>query len=401
MHSRPSRPSEEPVREGGAKHTRRTARPHRFLATLGMTLLCVLTAHSQTNRNVDLDRLRGEIANLRGRLTALHSQAQTAQRDLEEVDLELGIRARELDVAIRMENELETQQKIIEQQIAGLAPQIDQQKRFLRHRLSALYRLGGLSYVKLLLSIDDRRDPIEAMSMLTYLVSRDSRAITRFEASRQQLRARYADLADRQRRIGEIKRIVEQRRAEVAAAHAEKTRMLASLQQQGSQGERQLADLEEKAKRLERLIDTLSRQQAGLASPTDIHAVQGALGWPVAGKVIEHFGRLKDPKFATVTFNNGVKIAAQAGADVHAVFGGTVLFSQWFKGYGNLIIVDHGNHVVSLYGNLKSPAVAPGDRVNAGQAIAGVGESEDAQLGYLYFEIRQDNKPEDPQKWLR
>jgi septal ring factor EnvC (AmiA/AmiB activator) len=96
-----------------------------------------------------------------------------------------------------------------------------------------------------------------------------------------------------------------------------------------------------------------------------------------------------------------VKISAAAGSQVHAVFHGTVLFSQWFKGYGNLIIVDHGNRVVSLYGNLKAPAVAPGDRVSAGQAIAGVGESEDAQLGYLYFEIRQDNKPEDPQKWLR
>jgi septal ring factor EnvC (AmiA/AmiB activator) len=86
---------------------------------------------------------------------------------------------------------------------------------------------------------------------------------------------------------------------------------------------------------------------------------------------------------------------------VHAIFPGTVLFSQWFKGYGNLIILDHGNRVFSLYGNLKSPSIAAGDRVRAGQPIAGVGESEESQLGYLYFEIRQDNKPEDPQKWLR
>ena len=62
---------------------------------------------------------------------------------------------------------------------------------------------------------------------------------------------------------------------------------------------------------------------------------------------------------------------------------------------------DHGNRVFSLYGNVKSPAVAVGDHVNAGQAIAGVGESEEARAGYLYFEIRRDNKPENPQKWLR
>jgi septal ring factor EnvC (AmiA/AmiB activator) len=96
-----------------------------------------------------------------------------------------------------------------------------------------------------------------------------------------------------------------------------------------------------------------------------------------------------------------VKIAAAPGLPVRAVFQGTVLFSQWFKGYGNLIVLDHGHRVFSLYGNLKSPAVAVGDRVAAGQPIAGVGESEEAPPGLLYFEIRQDNRPEDPQQWLR
>jgi septal ring factor EnvC (AmiA/AmiB activator) len=364
-------------------------------------LLGVFAAHSQTARNADLDRIRGEISKLRGRLEDLHAQAQTAERELEEVDIELGIRTRELEVAVRIESDLEQEQRSIEAQIADLAPRIAQQKRFLSKRLAALYRLGGLSYIRLVLSVDDRRDPIEAMSMLTYLVSRDSRAITRFESGRAQLRARYADLADRQRRVGEMRKVVEQRQSAVAAAHQEKVRMLASLQQQGSESERRIADLEEKAKRLERLIDVLSRQKAGGPAPTDIRAVQGALSWPVSGKIIEHFGRQRDPKFSTVTFNNGLKVAAPAGATVSAVFPGTVLFAQWFKGYGNLIIVDHGNGVVSLYGNLKSPVVAPGDRVDAGQAIAGVGESEDVQSGYLYFEIRQDNKPEDPQKWLR
>ena len=177
--------------------------------------------------------------------------------------------------------------------------------------------------------------------------------------------------------------------------------MLLALQLQGSRSEKQLAELEEKARRLERLIDVLSRQQSGKAPPTDIRTVQGALSWPVAGKIVEAFGRQRDPKFSTVTFNNGWKIAAAAGTEVRAIFPGTVLFSQWFKGYGNLIIVDHGNRVVSLYGNLKSPSVAPGDLVDAGQTIAGVGESEDAVSGHLYFEIRQENRPEDPQKWLR
>ena len=370
------------------------------LAVVIVALLTITLGHSQTSRNADLDRIRGEISKLRSRLGDVRAQTQTAERELEEVDLELGIRTRELEIATRMEADLVQQLHEIENEIAGLAPRIAQQKEFLARRLSALYRLGALTYMRVLLSIDDRQDPLQAMSMLSYLVTRDSRAITRFQATRQQLRLRYADLADRQRRLRQMQSVVEQRRREVAATRAQKQTLLASLRLQGSESEKQLSELEEKAKRLERLIEVLS-QKAGISAATDIRSVQGALNWPVDGKVVEHFGVQRNVKFSTVTFNNGIKIAAPAGAEVRAIFPGTVLFAQWFKGYGNLIILDHGNRVFSLYGNLKSPGVAVGDRIDAGRAIAGVGEAEDAQFGYLYFEIRQDNKPEDPQAWLR
>ena len=137
----------------------------------------------------------------------------------------------------------------------------------------------------------------------------------------------------------------------------------ALLRREGTKSEEQIANLEEKAKRLEHLIDVLSRQSAGSTFQEDIRTVQGALGWPVEGKVIETFGKQVDPKFSTTTFNNGLKIAAPAGADVHAVFPGTVLFSQWFKGYGNLMILDHGNRAAKAeHGNIhvcfaKSPLV--------------------------------------------
>ncbi len=372
-----------------------------FKVSSVLLLLSIVPVHSQTGGNADLDRIRAEIARLRHRLEDVRAQTQTAERELEAVDIELGIRSRELDIAVRLESDLEQQQHETEAQIAALAPRIEQQKMFLRKRLVALYRLGRLSYVRLLLSLDDRRDPIEAMSMLTYLASRDARAVSGFDATRRQLRARTAELSERQRKVMEARQVIEQRRQAVAVTHTRKERLVALLRREGSQSEQQIATLEEKAVRLERLIDVLSRQNAGMAVETDIRTFQGALSWPVTGKIVEAYGRQMDPKFSTVTFNNGLKIAAAPGTEVRSIFPGTVLFSQWFKGYGNLIILDHGNRVFSLYGNVKSPAVAVGDRVPAGQAIAGVGEAEESQMGYLYFEIRQDNKPEDPQKWLR
>jgi murein hydrolase activator len=382
-------------------HCATSRRTLEAIAVALVLAISVTIAHSQTARNADLARIRADIARLRTRLDDLRTQTRSAEHDLEESDLELGIRTNELQLAIDMQSQLEEQRRETESQIAAIAPRIAREKEFLRKRLAALYRLGGLSYVRLLLSIDDRRDPVQAMSMLSFLVSRDARVVTRFQAEREQLRARTTELADREQKVAAARHIVEQRQRAVAVARADKERTLLSLRNQGSESEQKLAELEEKAKRLEHLLDVLSRQNGAATAATDIRSVQGALAWPVQGKIIEHFGKQRNAKFSTVTFSNGLKIAAAPGAEVRSVFAGTVLFSQWFKGYGNLVILDHGNRVFSLYGNLKSPAVAVGDRINAGQALAGVGESEDANSGYLYFEIRQDNKPEDPQKWLR
>lgn len=366
-------------------------------------LLALLPAHAQ--RSTDLDRIRTDITRLRLRLEEVRRQAQSAARELEEVDLELGIRTRELDLAAAAETKLAGEQQAIETQIAMLGPRIVQQKADLRLRMVALYRLGGLSYLRMLLALDGDRNPIEAMSMLSYLVSRDSRLVTRFQSTQRELATRNVALADRREKLRSTRLVVGERRRAVALAVAQKQAVLARLRTEESSAAQQLAALEEKARRLQRLVDTLSAQKRGVVSPLDIRTVQGALPWPVEGKVLEHFGRQRNPKFATYTVNSGLKIEAAPGTQVRAVFQGTVLFSQWFKGYGNLIILDHGNRVFSLYGNLKQSGVSVGDRIAGGQAIAGVGESEDAAAGaasgYLYFELRHDNRPEDPQKWLR
>jgi septal ring factor EnvC (AmiA/AmiB activator) len=372
-----------------------------FCALPSALCALLLLATAAPAQRTDLERIRTDITRLRARLDEVRRQAQSAARELEEVELELGIRTHELELASAAEARLAADQQAIEAQIAALVPRIAQQKNDLRKRLVALYRLGGLSYVRMFLALDENQNPIEAMSMLSYLVTRDSHLVTRFQTARAQLATRRRQLAERQARLRETRAIVETRRQAVIAAHAQQQRVVVRLRTEESGTEAQLSALEEKARRLQRLVDVLSQQQRGEVTALDIRSVQGVLAWPVQGKVLERFGRQRNPKFATFTVNNGLKIEAVPGAQVRAVFQGTVLFSQWFKGYGNLIILDHGNRVFTLYGNLKAPAVAVGDRIATGQPIAGVGESEDASSGHLYFEVRQDNKPEDPQKWLR
>lgn len=369
----------------------------RPLAVAVLALVSLVPAHAQS----DLDRIRTDITRLRSRLEEVQRQAQSAARQLEEASLELGIRTQELELASREEARLDQQQQSVRAQIDALMPRIAAQKEDLRRRLIALYRLGGLSYLRILLALDSDRNPVEAVSMLSYLVSRDSRAVAGFQESQRQLAARQAELGQRLADLRQLRLVVEQRRRAVEAAVRRQRAVVARLRTEESGAAQQLAALEEKARRLQRLVDSLSQQKSGLTPALDIRSVQGALQWPVEGRVFERFGRQRNPKFATFTINNGLKIEALPGTPVRAVFAGTVLFSQWFKGYGNLIILDHGNRVFSLYGNVKASMVTVGDRIATGQPIAGVGESEETSSGHLYFEIRHDNRPEDPQKWLR
>jgi septal ring factor EnvC (AmiA/AmiB activator) len=381
-------------------HDRDDRKPRRRVPFILLLLFLALLPTANAQRT-DLERIKSDILRLRGKLEEVRRQARSAERELQEVDLELGIHTHELELATAAEEKLAAEQKGIEEQIAALVPRIAQQKADLGKRVVVLYRLGSLSYVRMLLSIESDRNPLAAISMLSYLVSRDARLVSTFQATQQQLAVQTAQLADRRDKLHRTRLVVEERRRAVAASYAQKATLLAKLRTSETGTAQQLAALEEKARRLQRLVTSLAQQTPSVASAVDIRSVQGALEWPVRGVVIEEFGRQRNPKFATYTVNNGLKIEANAGTDVRAVFQGTVLFSQWFKGYGNLIILDHGNRIFSLYGNVKATSVAVGDRITTGQPIAQVGESEETSSGHLYFEIRHDNHPEDPRSWLR
>ncbi|HUF16644.1 MAG TPA: peptidoglycan DD-metalloendopeptidase family protein [Thermoanaerobaculia bacterium] len=380
----------------------RSAARRVFCAVLTLLFAAGLPAAPAEPRDRDLDRIRGEISRLRTTLNQLATRARTAEVEVQAVDLEVAIQTRELEIAAAAQQQLESQSVSLERDIESLTARIATQKVTLSRRLAALYRAGPLTYVQMFLSMDDREDPIRAASMLAFIVGRDARAVSDFQATRERLGIEQARLAEQRVRLDAVKKLVAERHRTLSETRARKEAMLARLQSEESTTVRKLSELEEKARRLENLFALLyGRKSPEELGGAQIEQFQGALTWPVEGKVIERFGRRRNPKFATITVSNGLKIEAAPGTEVRAVFEGTVLFSQWFKGYGNLVIVDHGNRIFSLYGNAQSPRVTVGDRVAPRQVVANVGYNEDGDSGYLYFEIRQDNKPVDPRTWLR
>ncbi|HET9554652.1 MAG TPA: peptidoglycan DD-metalloendopeptidase family protein, partial [Anaeromyxobacteraceae bacterium] len=154
------------------------------------------------------------------------------------------------------------------------------------------------------------------------------------------------------------------------------------------------------ARRLAAFVSTLPPTRAAGPRGSGFAARKGRLAPPADGPVAVGFGKVVNPKFNTVTVQNGVDIEAPMGAPVHAVAPGRVVHAGWFKGYGNLVIVDHGDGYHTLVAHLAAMRTAMGEEVEAGTVLGTVGDSGSLKGPYLYFELREKGRPVDPRPWL-
>lgn len=378
-------------------------RPDRLAWLVLALLLVAVEAPGQSgDGSAELQKIRREIEGLRTRLSTIESRASSARQELEAIDLRVQIAERELELLTQARSTLESDRHLLEQEIASLGEQRIRVREQLAERLDGLYRLGSLGYVRLILSISAEANPFEAISMLSYLVSRDSREIDRLESLDQRLASRHLELARQKVALEKVDRDARTRSSELSAARSRQQAIVSRLQQEAERSSSRLVELEEKARRLENLLQLLFSRTTDEAVAADIREYRGVLPWPLDGPVISRYGRQRSDRFATYTMNNGIRIGAPENTRVKAIFPGTVLFSRWFRGYGNLVILDHGNRVFSLYGNTRMSTVSQGEKVAAGQVIATVADGEAEELApHLYFEIRQDNRPVDPTDWIR
>jgi septal ring factor EnvC (AmiA/AmiB activator) len=237
----------------GARHGARLTAIGLYVAVL----LLVSSGSLSQVQHPDLDRVRDEIRTLKASLDRVRLLEASAERDLQAIELELEIFSREVDVARETEADLQQEQFATLQTIDSLTKTMADQKVVLARRVGALYKLGKLSYVRLFLSIEDRANPFEAITMLSYLASRDAREIERFQATQAEHERQIATLEEQKKQIARIRAYVEQRQEDIALKLEEQEKLLAQLRAQERQSSSRLAQLQEKERRLERLLTLL------------------------------------------------------------------------------------------------------------------------------------------------
>ncbi len=338
-----------------------------------------------------LERRRG----LEQELLALRRQEKSLLGEVERLELEVRLRGaqlREVQLDLARTNErLDATLKRLRQ----IERSIDESRPVLAARARALYKLGELSYLRLLLSVDRPSDIFRGYRLVTQLARRDNERFGAFRADLLAQAKTQAELEQRTQQAQELRADVEKARRSLDAERRRKTQLLTEMVEKKETHAQYVLELQQAETRLAQMIEGLEAAEVALP----VAAFRGSLPWPLAGKLKVPFGRRKDPKFDTYTLHNGIEIDAPAETPVQAVHEASVVYAERFRGYGLMVVLDHGHKHHTLYAHLAEIVVEGGQRVEAGQVIGTTGAGVEGNG--LYFEVRFQGKPEDPLEGLK
>jgi len=347
----------------------------------------------------ELERVRERISELKEQLDDRAAERDRITADLQEA--EVRISQQRIQLA-----ELERQRDFSEKRIAELEAgvrareaELDEETRLLATQVRAAYTNGRQERVKLLLNQHDPASVGRMMTYYRYLSEHRGMNIATVNEHLAEL-ARLHDEAAKERdrltalaaaRQAELDRLngAQQKRRELLAALATR------IQQEGEEIGRLAAEEKDLTRLIAELTSILSDYP--ITSDAPFAELKGGLTWPVAGTLLHDFGQ---PRAGGGLKWNGVVLAAPRGSEVRAVYHGRVVFTDWLAGLGLLVIVDHGEGYMTLYGYNETTLKSTGDWVAPGDVIATVGDSGGQARAGLYFEIRQGAKPVNPRTWI-
>ncbi len=378
---------------------------------IGALLASALAIHSPIAAANDSRNAARQLVELRARLKTLQDNLDKTrgQRDAEREALRDA--ERQIGQTLLTLKQLDKQRKTETVRLASARAaqeraqdQVSGEIRDLQDEARSAYILGQQEYLKLLLS---QRDPASISRVLTYYQYLQRARAAHIAAARTAL-SRLVVIEDRIKRrqsaLDQVRYNQTAKQQALMVAETERRKALAQLDQKVLSQSQQIEQLRQNEQRLTRLVKGI---QSAMAHAPEVPLpgldsrfadYRGKLRLPVRGKILDRFGQ---PKHIGDLKWQGIFLAAPEGRNVTAVFRGRVAYADWLRGFGLLMIIDHGNGYMSLYGHNQSLDMQVGDWVEAGQVIASVGNSGGTSRPGLYFEIRHNGTPRNPLKWCK
>jgi len=345
-----------------------------------------------TEKKKDLKDIKKELTLTKEKEKKIQGKESSILESLHTMETELYKKEKELE---QMEVQLAQTKERLHQaknQIAMLSKGMERTKEDLLSRLTAFYKMSRMPPEVFLLSSQSYVDLLKIDKYLRVVIDFDVRLVETYRYQ-MALKERYQkelsqDELQWERNISEVER----KKEEVKKVRTSKRGLLKSIQNQRVVYRKVIGELEERAKELQILVSKLEQEKNLLAYGKSKYEIsKGKLAPPVQGKVISFFKERKQ---------NGIEIKAPMGAEIKAVLSGKVLYADWFKGFGNILIIDHGDYTFSVSAYCSQLLKKAGDTISQGETIALVGSAGSLKGPCLYFEIRHRGKPQDPLNWI-
>ncbi|MGE8412037.1 MAG: murein hydrolase activator EnvC family protein [Pseudomonas sp.] len=420
-------------------------------ALIALVLTCLLQpafADERAQTQQQLDATRQDITELKKLLGKLQEEKSGVQKELRGTETEMGKLEKQVDALQKELKKSESELQRLDEEKKKLQSARTEQQRLIAIQARAAYQNGRQEYLKLLLNQQNPEKFARTLTYYDYLSQARLEQLKNFNETLRQLANVEKEISLQQAQLLVQKSSLDTQRDELAKVRKERQLALAKLNddvkardQKLQRREQDQADL---AKVLKTIEETLARQAreaeearqkaliaqqeaekkrlreaqadtsdaprkpprstpGALVSSTGpsfggaFASARGKLPWPVDGRLLARFGETRGDDSRSKW--DGVMISASAGSQVHAVHGGRVVFADWLRGAGLLVILDHGNGYLSLYGHNQTLLKEAGDVVKAGESISTVGNSGGQDTPALYFAIRQQGRPSDPAQW--
>ncbi|MBF8754245.1 murein hydrolase activator EnvC family protein [Pseudomonas guariconensis] len=423
-------------------------------ALILLALSCLLSpafADERAQTQQQLDATRQDIAELKKMLGKLQEEKSGVQKDLKSTETEIGDLEKQVEALQQELKKTEGELERLDTEKKKLQSARVEQQRLIAIQARSAYQSGREEYLKLLLNQQNPEKFARTLTYYDYLSKARLEQLRAFNETLRQLANVEQDISRQQAQLLAQRGNLDSRRQELEAVRNERRQVLAKLNTDMQARDQKLqtrqqdqADLTKVLKTIEETLarqareaeearkkallaqqqaEEKRRQQQALAANEEeapkkarttlgpivssdgasyggaFSAARGKLPWPVNGRLLARFGEARGGDARAKW--DGVMIGANPGTQVRAVHGGRVVFADWLRGAGLLVILDHGNGYLSLYGHNQSLLKRAGDIVKAGEAISTVGDSGGQDSSGLYFAIRQQGRPTDPSQWCR
>ncbi len=355
----------------------------------------------------ELGGLKKKIQEEKQRVKAIHEKESSVISQLNKMDRNLSEKEKELKVLNRKLEGVVQKVRKTNEELQLVTQSVETQEAFLEKRLVALYKFGETGMPQIFFSSNSYAEFLNSRRYLASILGQDRELVEDFRKRQTVLGSYREQLKEDERELQALKEQTEKKQVEIRKDRLQKSRLLDSVR-----GEKRIhlaaikeletasAQLQTLLNRLEREIREKAKAEVFIPAGKGFGTFRGKLAFPVEGRILSTFGKNENPKFNTFTVQKGIEIEAAIGAEIRAVYDGRVLYSDWFKGYGKILIIDHGEGYYTLSGHASALLKNVGEEVRGGEGVALVGDTGSLKGPCLYFEIRQRGKPLDPLEWL-